>query len=39
MNVLEKIEKCGVVPVVVIENDSQAKPLAQAILTGGLDCV
>lgn len=39
MNVLEKIEKCGVVPVVVIENASQAKPLAQAILTGGLDCV
>lgn len=39
MKVLDKIEKCGVMPVVVIEDVSKAKALGQAILDGGLDCV
>lgn len=39
MKVLDKIEKCGVIPVVVIEDASKAKALGQAILDGGLDCV
>lgn len=39
MKVLEKIEKCGVVPVVVIEETFKAKDLGQAILDGGLNCI
>ena len=39
MKVLDKIEKCGVIPVVVIEDASKAKKLGQAVSDGGLDCV
>lgn len=39
MKVLDKIEKCGVIPVVVIEDASKAKALGQAVFDGGLDCV
>lgn len=39
MKVLEKIRKCGIVPVVVIDTASKAENVAQAILDGGLDCI
>ena len=39
MKVLEKIEKCGILPVVVMEDESKAKALGQAVLYGGLNCV
>ena len=35
---LEKIKKMGIVPVVVIENDKDAVPLADALCNGGLAC-
>ena len=37
-NVLEKICKFGVVPVVVLENVEDAEPLAKALCEGGLPC-
>lgn len=37
-NVLEKISKIGILPVVVLEDAKDAKPLAQALCAGGLPC-
>lgn len=39
MKVLDKIKKCGIVPVVVIEDASKAKALGQAVLEGKLGCM
>lgn len=36
--VLEKIQKIGIVPVVVLNDATDAKPLAQALCDGGLPC-
>lgn len=36
--VLEKIQKIGIVPVVVLEDVKDAKPLAKALCEGGLPC-
>ena len=36
--VLEKIQEIGIVPVVVLEDAKDAKPLAQALCDGGLPC-
>ena len=35
---LEKLGKFGVVPVVVLDNASDAAPLAKALCDGGLAC-
>lgn len=37
MNVVERCLKCGIVPVVVIENADDAVPCAKALLAGGID--
>lgn len=37
-NVLEKIGQMGIVPVVVLEDAKDAKPLAEALCEGGLPC-
>lgn len=39
MDVLEKIRKSKIIPVVVIENVEDAKPLAEALFMAGLHCV
>lgn len=36
--VLEEISKIGILPVVVLEDAKDAKPLAQALCAGGLPC-
>jgi len=36
--VLEKISKIGIVPVVVLDDAKEAKPLAEALVKGGLPC-
>jgi len=36
--VLEKIQKIGIVPVVVLNDAKDAKPLAKALVAGGLPC-
>lgn len=36
--VLEKIQKIGIVPVVVLNDSNDAKPLAKALCDGGLPC-
>lgn len=36
--VLEKISKIGIVPVVVLDDAADAKPLAKALIEGGLPC-
>ena len=36
--VLEKIEKIGIVPVVVLNDAKDAEPLAKALCNGGLPC-
>ena len=36
--VLEKLHEIGIVPVVVLEDAKDAKPLAQALCDGGLSC-
>ncbi len=36
--VIEKLKKTGIVPVVVIENEEDALPLARALCNGGLPC-
>lgn len=36
MELIEKIEKCGVIPVIQIESEEDAIPLADALLEGGL---
>ena len=38
MNISESIEKLGVVPVVVLNDANDAKPLAKALCEGGLPC-
>lgn len=38
INVLTQIEKTGIIPVVVIERAEDAKPLARALINGGLPC-
>ena len=38
MDVTEKIEKIGIVPVVVLNDAKDAKPLAKALCEGGLPC-
>jgi len=37
MDVIERIGRCGLVPVVVIENADDAVPAAKALLDGGVD--
>lgn len=37
-NVLEKIQKIGIVPVVVLNEEKDASPLAKALCDGGLPC-
>ena len=37
MTAMERIEKCGIVPVVVLENARDAVPAAAAMLRGGVD--
>lgn len=37
-SVLEKIQEMGIVPVVVLEDAKDAKPLAKALCDGGLPC-
>lgn len=37
-SVLEKIQELGIVPVVVLEDAKDAKPLAKALCDGGLPC-
>lgn len=37
MNVKAKLRKCGIVPVVVIENEKDAAPTAKALLAGGIN--
>ncbi len=39
MKILDKIQQCGVIPVVVMDDASKAEPLAKALLDGGIDCV
>lgn len=36
--ILEKIKKIGIVPVVVLEDEKDAAPLAKALIEGGLPC-
>ena len=36
MNMIETLGKAGIIPVIVIEKEEQAVPLAQALVTGGL---
>ena len=36
MNMIETLGKAGVIPVIVIENEEQAVPLAKALVKGGL---
>ncbi len=37
-NVIEEIEKIGIVPVIAIEDATKAVPLAKALVDGGLPC-
>lgn len=36
--ILEKVHEIGIVPVVVLEDSKDAKPLAEALIAGGLPC-
>ena len=38
MGMEEKLQKIGVVPVVVLENEGDAAPLAKDLYDGGLPC-
>ena len=38
MDIAEKFQKLGVVPVVVLEDTKDAVPLAKALVEGGLPC-
>ena len=38
MEIFEKIEKIGVVPVVAIKNATDSEPLAETLIDGGLPC-
>lgn len=35
---LEAVERCGILPVVVLDRPEDAVPLAEALLRGGIDC-
>ncbi len=37
MNIVDELRKCGIVPVVVIEKEEDAVPLAKALLAGGIN--
>lgn len=37
-DVLEKLKKIGIVPVVVLEDAKDAAPLAKALIEGGFSC-
>ena len=37
-NMIEEFQKLGVVPVVVLEDEKDARPLAEALVKGGLPC-
>ena len=37
-NIMEQIEKTGIIPVVVIDDVKDAEPLARALIAGGLPC-
>ncbi|MGN0688810.1 MAG: bifunctional 4-hydroxy-2-oxoglutarate aldolase/2-dehydro-3-deoxy-phosphogluconate aldolase, partial [Oscillospiraceae bacterium] len=37
-SVIEEISKIGIVPVIALDNVSDAKPLAEALCKGGLPC-
>ena len=37
-NIMEQIEKTGIIPVVVIDDVKDAEPLAKALIAGGLPC-
>jgi 2-dehydro-3-deoxyphosphogluconate aldolase/(4S)-4-hydroxy-2-oxoglutarate aldolase len=37
MTVMERMARCGVVPVIVLDDAAQAVPTAQALLAGGID--
>lgn len=37
MDAMKRLERCGIVPVVVLENANDAVPTAKAILDGGVD--
>ena len=39
MNIIEKIKEQGVIPVIVIEDINSVRPLAEALLEGGLNVV
>ena len=36
MDIIETLKKAGVVPVIVIEDEAKAVPLARALVKGGL---
>ena len=36
MNIVETLESAGIIPVIVIEKEEQAVPLAKALVKGGL---
>jgi 2-dehydro-3-deoxyphosphogluconate aldolase/(4S)-4-hydroxy-2-oxoglutarate aldolase len=36
--VLEALGKIGIVPVIKIDNEAQAAPLAKALMAGGIPC-
>lgn len=38
MSIADKIQKTGIVPVVVLEDSKNAVPLAKALCDGGLAC-
>ena len=38
MNTYERIKKCRMIPVIALDNVSDAKPLAKALYDGGLPC-
>ena len=37
-NIIEQLEKKRIIPVVVLRNIADAKPLAKALCDGGLPC-
>ena len=38
MNTYERIKECRMIPVIALDNVSDAKPLAKALYDGGLPC-
>lgn len=39
MNTMEKVARCGIVPVIVINDAAKAVPLAKALLAGGINVI